>query len=138
MVQGLLAAAVFVAAQRRRPRKISRRLYQENRRRLQAALRRQGAAALPAPVHPGGKMTAPSPHRGEGRGEGARTSQSEPPHPNPLPAGEREFALLRRLLFTAAVFLLCAYLTMPAHADAAFQTWLQSLWPHAQALGVSR
>ncbi len=25
-----------------------------------------------------------------------------------------------------------------AHADAAFQTWLQSLWPQAQAMGVSR
>src|SRR5580700_9388148 len=98
MVQGLLAAAVFVAAQRRRPRKISRRLYQENRRRLQAALRRQGAAALPAPVHPGGKMTAPSPQRGEGWGEGARTS-----HPNPLPAGEREFARACRSAFTAAI-----------------------------------
>jgi lytic murein transglycosylase len=28
--------------------------------------------------------------------------------------------------------------TPPALADAAFQTWLQSLWPQAQALGVSR
>src|SRR3974390_2401543 len=28
--------------------------------------------------------------------------------------------------------------TTIAHADAAFQTWLQSLWPQAQAMGVSR
>ena len=33
--------------------------------------------------------------------------------------------------------MLFAYST-PAFADAAFQTWLQSLWPQAQALGVSR
>ena len=82
-------------------------------------------------------MTAPSPHRGEGRGEGARASQSEPPHPNPLPSGERVFASACRWFFIASFALLVAYLT-PAFADAAFQTWLQSLWPQAQALGVSR
>src|ERR1700746_70815 len=39
----------------------------------------------------------------------------------------------------AALALLGALLcTRLAEADAAFATWLQSLWPQAQALGVSR
>src|SRR5580658_7791239 len=83
-------------------------------------------------------MSAPSPHRGEGWGEGARSSPPEPPHPYPLPVGEREFACARRSILTAAVLLLFAYSIAPAFADAAFQSWLQSLWPQAQALGVSR
>ena len=57
MVQGLLAAPVPVAARRRRAGAISRRLYGKNRQRLQAALRRQGAAALPAAVHRGGAVS---------------------------------------------------------------------------------
>ena len=36
------------------------------------------------------------------------------------------------------VALACSFLTSVAYADAAFQTFLQSLWPQAQALGVSR
>src|ERR1700722_19952398 len=36
------------------------------------------------------------------------------------------------------VALALALLSAPAYADPAFQTWLQSLWPQAQALGVSR
>src|SRR5208283_2070188 len=43
------------------------------------------------------------------------------------------------------LYLLCAVVLNAAAggpgafaADAAFQTWLQSLWPQAQALGVSR
>src|SRR5580692_2529466 len=82
-------------------------------------------------------MKSPSPLGGEGGGEGAPTSRPEPPHPNPLPSGAREFACACRSILTAAVFLLFAYST-PAFADAAFQSWLQSLWPQAQALGVSR
>ena len=38
------------------------------------------------------------------------------------------------------LFLMGVLLTLspaPAHADPAFQSWLQSLWPQAQALGVS-
>src|ERR1700691_4336671 len=34
--------------------------------------------------------------------------------------------------------LLVVLFARPVHADDAFQTWLQSLWPQAQALGVSR
>jgi lytic murein transglycosylase len=37
-----------------------------------------------------------------------------------------------------AILLLGVLSTSPAFADAAFQTWLQSLWPQAQQLGVSR
>jgi membrane-bound lytic murein transglycosylase B len=101
-------------------------------------------------------MMSPSPHRGEGvgglwppsltfrtpirrngYGEGARASQSEPPHPNPLPSGERGFAYASCSVLTAAIFFLFAYWSS-AFADAAFQSWLQSLWPEAHALGVSR
>src|SRR5580704_7408127 len=89
-------------------------------------------------THRGGAMTSPSPQRGEGRGEGARASQSEPPHPNPLPSGERGFACACRSILTAAILLLVTFSTWPAHADAAFQSWLQSLWLQAQALGISR
>ena len=63
--------------------KFPRRLYEKYRRRLQAALRRQGAAAISAPVHPGGAMRFP---RGRG-GEGAPTSRPEPPHPTLSPLG---------------------------------------------------
>jgi len=38
----------------------------------------------------------------------------------------------------AAVVVCLAFLSRPAIADAAFQAWLQSLWPQAQALGVTR
>jgi lytic murein transglycosylase len=39
----------------------------------------------------------------------------------------------------AVMALLCVLLAAPAaQADAAFATWLQSLWPQAQALGISR
>jgi len=37
----------------------------------------------------------------------------------------------------AALILWLIFATSPAHADAAFQTWLQSLWPQAEELGVS-
>src|SRR5277367_191080 len=37
-----------------------------------------------------------------------------------------------------AVLLSGAFCIRGAHADDAFQTWLQSLWPQAQALGISR
>src|SRR5215469_8207044 len=40
-------------------------------------------------------------------------------------------------IFCLAVSLLML-LPRSASADPAFQTWLQSLWPQAQALGVSR
>ncbi len=84
-------------------------------------------------------MIAPSPRGGEGRGEGARASPSEPPHPNPLPSGEREFVCASRLFLIVAILLLFTLSTSHAFAaDAAFQAWLQSRWPQAQALGVSR
>ena len=76
--------------------------------------------------------------RSIGYGEGARSSPSEPPHPNPLPSGEREFACAGRLVLIVAILLFFTLSTPPAHADAAFDAWLQSLWPQAQALGVSR
>ncbi len=38
----------------------------------------------------------------------------------------------------ALTFLLLALLNLPLRADAAFEAFLQSLWPRAQALGVSR
>jgi lytic murein transglycosylase len=83
-------------------------------------------------------MMSPSPRRGEGRGEGVRASPSEPPHPNPLPLGEREFASACRWFLIASIALLFTYWTPAFAADPAFQAWLQSLWPQAQALGVSR
>jgi lytic murein transglycosylase len=43
---------------------------------------------------------------------------------------------MRKYLFLA--LLLFAFSTAPAFADAAFDAFLQSLWPAAQALGVSR
>jgi len=43
-----------------------------------------------------------------------------------------------RLEYAIAGLLLVALSASPALADTAFQTWLQSLWPQAQALGVSR
>ena len=39
--------------------------------------------------------------------------------------------------FVVVVFLVCAF-SVPAAADAAFQAWLQSLWPQAREAGVSR
>ncbi len=41
-----------------------------------------------------------------------------------------------RWIVASVLFL--AISVQPARADAAFQSWLQSLWPQAQALGVSR
>src|SRR5262249_58596775 len=53
-----------------------------------------------------------------------------PPLP-PLAAG--------RICCGAVIALLCVLLCAPvAEADAAFAAWLQSLWPQAQALGISR
>ena len=40
--------------------------------------------------------------------------------------------------FAIAIFISIAFSISPAFADAAFQSWLQALWPQAQALGVSR
>ena len=37
-----------------------------------------------------------------------------------------------------AVLLSGAFCIGPSHADAAFDAWLQALWPQAQALGISR
>ena len=46
---------------------------------------------------------------------------------------------MRRVALLVAAILLGGLLCMhAAFADAAFQSWLQSLWPQAQALGVSR
>jgi lytic murein transglycosylase len=46
---------------------------------------------------------------------------------------------MRRVAALVAAVLLGSLLcTQAAFADAAFQTWLQALWPQAQALGVSR
>lgn len=41
-------------------------------------------------------------------------------------------------LFAAMLFACCVTNGRSAFADAAWQAWLQSLWPRAQALGVSR
>jgi lytic murein transglycosylase len=46
--------------------------------------------------------------------------------------------IARRLLFVTAFWGAVLGASNPARADAAFQQWLQSLWPEAQALGVSR
>ena len=43
-----------------------------------------------------------------------------------------------RSIFIVAILLLFTFSTPHAYADDAFQAWLQSLWPQAQALGVSR
>ena len=45
---------------------------------------------------------------------------------------------MKRSFVIVAAGLALACTTLPAHADAAFQAFLQSLWPQAQALGVSR
>jgi lytic murein transglycosylase len=45
---------------------------------------------------------------------------------------------MTRKYFLIVVLLLLAFSTPRASADAAFQAWLQSLWPQAQALGISR
>ena len=48
----------------------------------------------------------------------------------------KEARVMRIYLFLALLFL--AGSVSSAFADAAFQTFLQSLWPQAQAVGVSR
>jgi lytic murein transglycosylase len=45
--------------------------------------------------------------------------------------------MTRNCLIIANLLLIVLFAS-PAFADAAFQAWLQSLWPQAQALGVSR
>ena len=45
---------------------------------------------------------------------------------------------IARLLFCAALLLSGLMVIGGVRADAAFQAWLQALWPQAQALGVSR
>jgi lytic murein transglycosylase len=54
-------------------------------------------------------------------------------HPERWPAGLRRGLCM--MLIAAA---LVAVTGLPAAADAAFQTWLASLWPDAQAQGISR
>src|SRR5579871_3380430 len=98
MVQGLVAAAVPVAARRPGARQVSGRLWREDRRRLQVPRRWQGAAEISAPVHRGGAMR---------------------------PVG----ALL------GAVILASTMCVAAAFAEPAFQSFLESLWPQAQALG---
>ena len=51
---------------------------------------------------------------------------------------EREFAWASRPFPIVAIVLLFTFSTLPALADAGFHTWLQALWPQAQALGISR
>jgi lytic murein transglycosylase len=51
---------------------------------------------------------------------------------------EREFAWASRPFLIVAIVLLFTFSTLPALADAGFHTWLQALWPQAQALGISR
>jgi lytic murein transglycosylase len=46
--------------------------------------------------------------------------------------------MLRRCCLAGALMAFMLSLAPCAYADAAFTTWLQSLWPQAQALGVSR
>jgi lytic murein transglycosylase len=50
----------------------------------------------------------------------------------------RSFHLSAWVLLIAAVLLLAGAASRAAAADAAFQQWLASLWPEAQAIGVSR
>jgi lytic murein transglycosylase len=45
---------------------------------------------------------------------------------------------MTRITHLIATLLFVVLAAIPASADPAFQTWLQSLWPQAQALGVSR
>ena len=66
------------------------------------------------------------------------TSPPEASHPNPLHAWGRGFVCASRAILTPAFCLLLALSISPAFADAAFQSWLQSLWPRAEALGVTR
>ena len=46
--------------------------------------------------------------------------------------------MTRFFIFAVALLALCSGLSLPAAADAAFQQWLQGVWPQAQAMGVSR
>jgi len=50
--------------------------------------------------------------------------------------GMRVARPIREYVRIASLFIILS--TSPTHADAAFQSWLQSLWPQAQALGVTR
>jgi len=45
---------------------------------------------------------------------------------------------IRALAFAAFIAAVCVQGARPANADAAWQAWLQSLWPQAHELGVSR
>jgi lytic murein transglycosylase len=45
---------------------------------------------------------------------------------------------MTRIKILVALLALFAWSTSPVRADDAFQAWLQSLWPQAQAIGVSR
>ena len=47
-------------------------------------------------------------------------------------------ALMKLSHLILAAWLIALAIGTPAHADASFETWLQSLWPEAQKLGVSR
>ncbi len=51
---------------------------------------------------------------------------------------EREFVCASWSFLIVVILLLFTLSTTPAFADAAFQAWLQALWPQAQALGISR
>jgi len=46
--------------------------------------------------------------------------------------------MTRFFIFAVTLLALCSGPSLPAAADAAFQQWLQSVWPQAQAMGVSR
>lgn len=46
--------------------------------------------------------------------------------------------MTRLLILAAVAAALCVGISRSAAADAAFQQWLQSVWPAAQAMGVSR
>src|SRR5580698_1732700 len=125
MVQGLVAAAFSVAARCAGTGEISRRLYGKSCRRLQAALRRQGAVAFPAPFHSGGAMRFGRPSWPDLFG----------PSTSCFPAAIKTWIPGPGMTMKAiAIFPIFAFLVAPASADAAFQTWLQALWPQAQAL----
>src|SRR3981081_4642943 len=52
--------------------------------------------------------------------------------------GRMTRALMKLSHLILAAWLIALAIGTPAHADAAFDAWVQSVWPEAQNLGVSR
>src|ERR1700749_3185280 len=124
MGQGHRSAAVSRSAGSAGAQAISRRIHRADHDRLSAAAGRQGAAEVSAAVHCCGEIIRLA-----------------------LDLGKRQAIMqrvtlvrrLHRISLAVSIVVLMA-LSVPAHAapDAAFTQFIASLWPEAQAQGVSR